>query len=92
MPKSLQEFLEFARTDAALLERVALAMRGANAATDVLTVAKSAGWVLNEGGVRAELDGALSEQDLEAVAGGFAGGDEWFAEIVAKKPQIKGKG
>jgi hypothetical protein len=93
MRKSLEEFLTFARTDAAVQERVAGVLRGTDASKGVVEVARSLGWLLDENSVRAELTGALGEHELEGVVGGLGAPAEWFAEqVVAPKPTIKGPG
>lgn len=93
MPKTFQEFLAFARTDAAMQERVAGALKSADASHGVVDVARTAGWMLDETAVRAELAGMLGEHELEGVVGGSRAPAEWFAEcVVAPKPTIKAPG
>lgn len=92
MPKSLQEFLVFARTDAAVQERVTMALKSADASSAVAQVALAAGWSLDVNEVKAELAGMLGEHELEGVVGGFRASGEWFSEVVAPKPVTKGPG
>ncbi len=91
MHRSLREFLAHARTDAALQERLRVALEGPEASHAIVQVAHSAGWVLRAESVQAELDGLLGDRELDGVVGGFSD-KEWFAEVYAAKPKIRGIG
>ena len=79
---TFQEFVSFARTDAAIQERVAESLKGSQPVNDVIAVAAENGYTLAHDEVTAALDGALGDRDLEAVAGGFSD-KEWFAEAYS---------
>ena len=93
MHRSLREFLAHARTDAALQERLRVALESPEASHAVVQVAHSAGWLLQAESVQAELAGLLGDRDLDGVVGGSGWGTgEWFAEGYAAKPKIRGIG
>ena len=84
---TFQEFVAFARKDAAIQERVAEALKGSQPVNDIIAVAAEHGYTLAHDEVTAALDGAMSDRDLETVAGGFSD-KEWFAEsysVIQKK-------
>jgi len=79
---TFQEFVTFARTDAAIQERVAEALKGSQPVNDIIAIAADNGHTLAHDEVTAALDGAMTDRDLETVAGGFSD-KEWFAEMYA---------
>ena len=79
-PNTIEAFVELARRDAALQERVAEALNHADPVDALIAVAASAGFRFTEADLTASLGGPLSDQALEAVAGGMSAPKEWFAE------------
>jgi hypothetical protein len=80
---TFQQFVSFARTDAAIQERVTEALKSSQPVQNVVSLATDCGYALAPDEVAAALDGALSDQDLDAVVGGVGGyraPGEWFAE------------
>jgi hypothetical protein len=84
-PSTFQEFVAFARMDAAIQERVAEALKGSQPVNDIIAIAADSGHALAHDEVTAALDGALGDHDLETVAGGFRAPTEWFAEGLIQK-------
>ena len=92
-PSSFDAFLNLARRDAALQERVVAALQQADPAKALLTVTRDAGFQFSEADLGAVLERELSESELDAVAGGsiatgptqaagFRAPGEWFAESL----------
>jgi predicted ribosomally synthesized peptide with nif11-like leader len=80
-PNTVEAFVELARRDAAVQERVAEALNHADPVHALIAVARSAGFEFSEAELTASLGGPLSDQALEAVAGGIYSPTEWFAEF-----------
>ena len=79
-PNTVEAFVQLARRDAAVQERVAEALKQVDPVRALIAVAESAGFHLTEAELTASLGGPLSDQALEAVAGGSSSPKEWFAE------------
>lgn len=82
---SLNAFLELANRDAALQERVVAASKQPGPVDALVSVAASAGFDLTAAQLEAVFAGELSDQQLDAVSGGYAfrAPGEWFAECYA---------
>ena len=87
-PNTIEAFVELARRDAAVQEQVAEALKHADPVHALIAVARSAGFDFTEAELNASLGGPLSDQALEAVAGGFSS-KEWFAEMYRSGPPRK---
>ena len=78
--KTVETFVELARRDAAVQEQVAEALKDTDPVHALIAVAASAGFRFTEAELTESLGGPLSDQALEAVAGGLSAPQEWFAE------------
>jgi predicted ribosomally synthesized peptide with nif11-like leader len=89
--KSAADFFALVRSDAAVQERVAAALKEKNPLDAVLAVASAAGFTLDAGDLQSLLAPSLSDDALNQVAGGgaFRAPAEWFAEVISKGPGLK---
>ena len=80
-PNTIEAFVELARRDAGVQERVADALKQVDPVPALLAVAASAGFRLTEAELTGSLGGRLSDRSLDAVAGGLSSPVEMFAEF-----------
>ncbi len=91
---SLEAFLDLARRDAAVQERVGAALRQPNPEQAVLAVARDAGFQLSASDLEAALGAPLDDRALEQAVGGSSTGtpNEWFSEFRSLSVTQKIKG
>lgn len=77
----LADFVDLARRDAAIQERVVSALKQANPVSALLALTREAGFHVSEADLAATLNQALDDRALDAVAGGYFDSKEWFAEF-----------
>ncbi len=84
---TLSAFLDIARRDAALQERVQMALGATNPQEAVVALAHSRGIALSATDLAAAFSGELGEDALEAVAGGGFTPTEFFSEFKTTAPK-----